>query len=114
MCCQDIMQACNHFFKHVRHLQLNDRGGGMSIHGPGVRRVLAISAGVAAIAAGAALNVTHLVEGGQTLVSPMIGAVIALALGAVAAALVASEAWRSGRKILASCLVVSVVAGEGF
>src|SRR5262245_18223243 len=86
----------------------------MSVGGRGVRRALAISAGVAAIAAGAALNVTHLVEGGQPLVSPMTGAVLALALGAVAAALVAGEAWRSGRKILASCLVASVVAGEGF
>jgi hypothetical protein len=44
----------------------------------------------------------------------MTGAVLALALGAVAAALVASEAWQSGRKILALCLVLSVVAGEGF
>lgn len=44
----------------------------------------------------------------------MTGAVLALALGVVAAALVASEAWRSGRKILALCLVASVVAGEGF
>jgi len=31
-----------------------------------------------------------------------------------AAALVASEAWRSGRKLLAWCLVLSVVVGEGF
>ena len=44
----------------------------------------------------------------------MTGAVLALALGVVAAALVASEAWRSGRKILALCLVASAVAGEGF
>jgi hypothetical protein len=79
-----------------------------------VRRSLAISAGVTAIAASAALNVTHLVDGGQPLLSPMTGAVVALALGAVAAALVASEAWRSGRKLLAWCLVLSVVAGEGF
>jgi hypothetical protein len=78
------------------------------------KRGLAISAGVAAIAAGAALNVTHLVEGGQPLFSPMTGAILALALGAVVAALVASEAWRSGRKVLASCLVLSLVAGEGF
>ena len=32
----------------------------------------------------------------------------------MAAALVASEAWRSGRRTLASCLVLSIVAGEGF
>jgi hypothetical protein len=86
----------------------------MSVHGQGARRALAIGAGVATIAAGAAPNVTHLIEGGQPLVSPMTGAVLALAIGAVAAALVANEAWRSGRKILASCLVASVVAGEGF
>jgi len=78
------------------------------------RRGIAISAGVAAIAAGASLNVTHLVDGGQPLFSPMTGAVVALAVGAVAAALVASEAWRSGRKFLTWCLVLSVVAGEGF
>ena len=78
------------------------------------RRGLAIIAGVAAIAAAASLNVTHLVESGQPLLSPITGAVLALALGAVAAALVASEAWRSGRKVLAWCLVLSVVAGEGF
>jgi hypothetical protein len=58
--------------------------------------------------------VTHLVDGGQPLVSPMTGAVLALALGAVAAAFVAGEAWRSGRTTLASCLVLSIVAGEGF
>jgi hypothetical protein len=79
-----------------------------------VMRSLAISAGATAIAASAALNVTHLVDGGQPLFSPLTGAVVALALGAVAAALVASEAWRSGRKLLAWCLVLSVVAGEGF
>src|SRR5262245_12800353 len=66
------------------------------------------------MAAAAALNVTHLVDGGQPWFSPMTAAVVALALGAVAAALVASEAWRSGRKLLAWCLVLSVVAGEGF
>jgi hypothetical protein len=32
----------------------------------------------------------------------------------VAAALVAGEAWRTGRKLLAWCLVLAVVAGEGF
>jgi hypothetical protein len=64
--------------------------------------------------AGAALNVAHLIDGGQPLVSPMTGAVLALALGAVAAALVAGEAWRSGRSTLAACLVLSIVAGEGF
>ena len=78
------------------------------------KRGLAITAGITAIAAGAALNVTHLVEGGQPLVSPMTAAILALALGAVAAALVVSEAWRSGRRTLASCLVLSIVAGEGF
>ena len=78
------------------------------------RRGLAITAGITAMAAGAALNVTHLVEGGQPLFSPMTGAILALALGAVAAALVAGEAWRTGRKVLASCLVLSIVAGEGF
>jgi len=36
------------------------------------------------------------------------------AFGAVAAALVAGEAWRSGRKTLTACLVLSIVAGEGF
>jgi hypothetical protein len=76
------------------------------------RRGLAIIAGVAAIAAAASLNVTHLVEGGQPLLSPMTGTVLALALGTVAAALVASEAWRSGRRTLAWCLVLSVVAGR--
>jgi hypothetical protein len=70
------------------------------------RRGIAILAGVTAMAAGAALNVTHLVDGGQPLVSPMTGAVLALALGAVAAAFVAGEAWRSGRTTLASCLEV--------
>src|SRR5262245_34600505 len=78
------------------------------------KRGLAITAGVTAIAAAAALNVTHLVEGGQPLFSPMTAAIVALALGAVAAALVVSEAWRSGRRTLASCLVLSIVAGEGF
>ena len=78
------------------------------------RRGLAILAGTTAIAAGAALNVTHLVEGGQPLISPMTGAILALALASVAAALIASEAWRSGRRALAWCLVLSVVAGEGF
>ena len=79
-----------------------------------VKRGLAIIAGITAVAAAAALNVTHLVEGGQPLFSPMTGAVLALALGAVAAALVVSEAWRAGRRTLASCLVLSIVAGEGF
>ena len=37
----------------------------MTVEGHMARRALAISAGIAAIAAGAALNVTHLVEGGQ-------------------------------------------------
>ena len=78
------------------------------------KRGLAITAGITAIAAAAALNVTHLVEGGQPLFSPMTAAILALALGAVAAALVVSEAWRSGRRTLASCLVLSIVAGEGF
>jgi hypothetical protein len=78
------------------------------------KRGLAITAGITAIAAGAALNVTHVVEGGQPLFSPMTGAILALALGAVAAALVVSEAWRAGRRTLASCLVLSIVAGEGF
>ena len=78
------------------------------------KRGLAITAGVTAVAAAAALNVTHLVEGGQPLFSPMTGAILALALGAVAAALVVSEAWRAGRRTLASCLVLSIVAGEGF
>jgi hypothetical protein len=77
-------------------------------------RGLAIVAGVTAIAAGAALNVTHLVEGGQPLFSPMTGAILALALAAMAAALVAGEAWRSGRRLLAWCLILCVVAGEGF
>ena len=86
----------------------------MAVQSHRARRGLAIIAGVAAIAAAATLNVTHLVEGGQPLLSPMTGAVLALALGAVAAALVASEAWRSGRRTLARCLVLSVVAGEGF
>ena len=78
------------------------------------KRGVALMAGIVAIAAGAALNVTHLVEGGQPLLSPMTGAVLGLALGAVAAAMVAGEAWRSGRTTLASCLVLSIVAGEGF
>jgi hypothetical protein len=86
----------------------------MAVQSQKARRGLAIVAGVAAIAAAASLNVTHLVEGGQPLWSPITGAVLALALGAVAAALVASEAWRSGRRTLAWCLVLSVVAGEGF
>ncbi len=86
----------------------------MAVQSHRARRGLAIIAGVAAIAAAASLNVTHLVEGGQPLWSPITGAVLALALGAVAAALVASEAWRSGRRTLAWCLVLSVVAGEGF
>jgi hypothetical protein len=55
-----------------------------------------------------------LVEGGQPLLSPMTGAILALALGAVTAALVVSEAWQSGRRALALCLVLSLVAGEGF
>ena len=78
------------------------------------RRGIAIMAGITAMAAGAALNVTHLVDGGQPLVSPMTSAVLALAMGAVAAALVAGEAWRSGRTTLAFGLVLSIVAGEGF
>ena len=86
----------------------------MAVQSHRARRGLAIIAGVAAIAAAASLNVTHLVEGGQPLWSPITGAVLALALGAVAAALVAGEAWRSGRRTLAWCLVLSVVAGEGF
>jgi hypothetical protein len=80
----------------------------------GVKRGLAIVAGVAAISAGAALNVTHLLEGGQPLLSPITGSVVALALGAVAAALAAGEAWRSKRRLLAVCLIVCVAAGEGF
>jgi hypothetical protein len=86
----------------------------MVVESRSAQRGLAITAGITAIAAGAALNVTHLVEGGQPLFSPMTGAILALALGAVAAALVASVAWRSGRRTLASCLVLSLVAGEGF
>jgi hypothetical protein len=86
----------------------------MIVESQRAKRHLAMAAGITAIAAGAALNVTHLVEGGQPLVSPMTGAVLALALGAVAAALVAGEAWQSGRKGLASCLVLALVAGEGF
>ena len=86
----------------------------MTVEGHMARRALAISAGIAAITASAALNVTHLVEGGQALVSPMAGAVVALALAAVAAALVAGEAWQSGRRLLASCIVLSILAGEGF
>ena len=78
------------------------------------RRGLAITAGITAMAAGAGLNVTYVVEGGQPLYSPMTGAILALALGAVAAALVAGEACRTGRKVLASCLILSIVAGEGF
>ena len=78
------------------------------------KRGLASTAGIFAIAASAGLNMSHLVEGGQPLVSPMTGAILALALGAVAAALVATEAWRSGRKTLASCLILSIAAGEGF
>jgi len=46
----------------------------MTVEGHMARRALAISAGIAAITASAALNVTHLVEGGQALVSPMAGA----------------------------------------
>jgi len=61
------------------------------------RQAIAITAGITVMVAGAALNVTHLVDGGQPLLSPMTGAVLALALGAIAAALVAGEAWRSGR-----------------
>ena len=86
----------------------------MVVEGQRARRGLAIIAGITAIAAGAALNVTHLVDGGQPLFSPMTGAILALALAAIAAALVAGEAWRSGRRTLASCLVLSLVAGEGF
>ena len=86
----------------------------MVVESQRAKRGIAIMAGVTAMAAGAALNVTHLVEGGQPLVSPMTGAVLALALGAVAAALVAGEAWRSGRTTLAACLVLSIIAGEGF
>ena len=78
------------------------------------RRALAIMAGVAATLAAAALNVTHLIDSGQPLLSPMTGAILALALAAVAAALVAGEAWRSGRRVLAWCLVLCVVAGELF
>ena len=70
------------------------------------RRGLAITAGITAMAAGAGLNVTYVVEGGQPLYSPMTGAILALALGAVAAALVAGEACRTGRKVLASCLIL--------
>jgi len=56
------------------------------------KQMVALMAGIVAMAAGAALNVTHLVQGGQPLLSPMIGAVLALALGAVAAAMVAGMA----------------------
>src|SRR5436189_5183602 len=49
------------------------------------------AAGFTAIAAGA----THLVDAGHSLFSLMTGAVAALTFGAVAAALVASEGWRS-------------------
>jgi hypothetical protein len=56
------------------------------------KRRVALMAGIVVMAAGAALNVTHLVEGGQPLLSPMTGAVVALALGAIAAAMVAGEA----------------------
>ena len=108
ICCQDHMTTCS-------HMRMTTTGEARwSWKATRARRGLAITAGITAIAAGAALNVTHLVEGGQPLFSPMTGAILALALGAVAAALVASEAWRSGRRTLASCLVLSIVAGEGF
>ena len=107
------MYTCGHL-ESDRKAELNMRGSKMVVESHKARRGFAIIAGITAIAAGAALNVSHLVEGGQPLVSPLIGAVLALALGAVAAALVASEAWRSGRKVLAWCLVLSIVAGEGF
>jgi hypothetical protein len=86
----------------------------MAVRAHRAKRGLAIVAGVAAGAGGAALNVTHLVESGQPLLSPITGSVAALALGAVAAALVAGEAWRSRHRLLAACLIVCVMAGEGF
>src|SRR5688572_14984083 len=79
-----------------------------------IRRWIALSAGITAIAAGAALNLAHLADGGQPLFSPMTGAIVALALGAVAAAVILGEAWQSRRRLLAIFLVLSIVAGEGF
>src|SRR5262245_48423662 len=111
------MLACHHISRYMlsrRHEYMKSHPRRRTMGSQEVRQAIAITAGVLVAAAGAALNVTHLVDGGQPLVSPMTGALLALALGAVAAALVAGEAWRSGRTTLASCLVLSIVAGEGF
>ena len=95
-----VVYAVKTSCRHDVSLQARPRKSEMVVESHKAKRGLAITAGITAIAAGAALNVTHLVEGGQPLYSPMTGAILALALGAVAAALVASEAWRSGRKDL--------------
>jgi len=87
---------------------------GMTDRTQKIRRWIALSVGITAIAAGAALNLAHLVDGGQPLFSPMTGAIVALAVGAVAAALILGEAWQSRRRLLAIFLVFSIVAGEGF
>lgn len=77
-------------------------------------RVLSLFAGTSAAAASVALSVSHLVEGGQPLVSPLTGASVALSFASAVAAIVAGAALNTGRRTIAAGLLVAVLAGETF
>lgn len=71
-------------------------------------------AGICAAAASAALSISHLIDSGQKLLSPMTAAAASLVLASAAAAVAVGAALSAGRRLIALGLIVAVIAGEAY
>ena len=70
--------------------------------------------GCGLLATSTGVNVQHLAESGLPLVSPMVAAVVAVALGSAIAVPAGLSAWREGRRVLAVLVFVALGCGEIF
>src|SRR5687767_13596423 len=77
-------------------------------------RVIATLAGCALLATSAVVNISHMVEGGVPLLSPMPAAIVAIAAGSAVGLIAAVRAWGDGRWALAVLALVAIGCGELF
>ncbi|NOT70623.1 MAG: hypothetical protein HOP09_04830 [Hyphomicrobium sp.] len=70
--------------------------------------------GCALLASSASINVAHVIEDGQSLQSPAVGAVIALAVGSAVAVRAGLYAWRQKRRAVALLTFLVLACGEVF
>jgi hypothetical protein len=79
---------------------------------PNYGRIAAGLTGLLAVAASTRLTLVHV---GQTdITSPLSSALIVFGVLTVVCSIVAPQAWRDGRRVLATLIVIAALAGEGF